>query len=117
MWRCSSSRDEGLALGIVKLLAVIAVALSAVLGPSALVAQERARILEPPASTVPVQLTQRFRVGSLEGDDDAFGRIGFVALKSDGSLIVADDQLHRLTVFDARGRFVQHVGRQGQGPG
>jgi len=63
-----------------------------------------------------LQLTEVFRVGSLDGRD-AFGRVMDAALDNGGRLLVADDQNHRVVVFGRDGRFVGYVGRQGSGPG
>lgn len=57
------------------------------------VAQELQRFSAQPGSKVPLQLRPRVSVGSPDGDDDAFGRIAYVALRTDGSLVVADSCL------------------------
>jgi hypothetical protein len=67
--------------------------------------------------SVQVELRELFRVGSLDGANDSFGRVMSAALSPSGRLFVADDQQRTVLVFDARGRFVTKLGRQGFGPG
>lgn len=64
-----------------------------------------------------LELLEIFRVGSLDGVDDSFGRVMSVTLDSRGRVFVADDKRHRIAVFGGDGRFVKEVGRQGHGPG
>ena len=64
-----------------------------------------------------LRLTEVVRLGSLEGPNDAFGRVMDVALDSQGRVLVADDLNHHVAVFEANGRFVGRVGRRGAGPG
>lgn len=77
-----------------------------------------ARSLAPTEGT-PVRLTLRevLRIGSVDGEHDAFGRAMDAAFGATGRIYVADDQNHRVSVFERTGRFVAHVGRQGNGPG
>ena len=64
-----------------------------------------------------LQLTEVFRVGSLSGRNDAFGRVMDATLDHAGRLLVADDQNHRVVVFGRRGEYVGTLGRHGRGPG
>jgi hypothetical protein len=75
------------------------------------------RINDPSAAGPVLRLSQVLRLGSLEGEHDAFGRVMDVALDRSGRVLVADDQSHDVRVFDARGRYVGTLGRQGRGPG
>jgi hypothetical protein len=63
-----------------------------------------------------LNLRELIRLGSLDGEHDAFGRVMDVALDSRGRIVVADDLRHRLTVFSADGRFLGSMGRRGRGP-
>lgn len=63
------------------------------------------------------ELTPVVRVGSLDGEHDAFGRVMDAALDRAGRIIVADDQSHRVVVFARDGRYVGTLGRRGRGPG
>lgn len=54
------------------------------------------------------------------GDDDPAYQLFQVASAlrlSDGTIVVANRGSHQLRFFDAEGRFIRNVGRQGEGPG
>lgn len=74
-------------------------------------------ITGPTAGAPALRLTQVVRLGSLEGEHDAFGRVMDAALDGAGRILVADDQSHHVVVFDRTGRYVGTVGRRGRGPG
>lgn len=58
------------------------------------------------------------RIGEEEGDDVyVFGRIEDVKLGRDGRVYVLDGQAEQVRIFDATGRHVRTVGREGGGPG
>ncbi len=60
----------------------------------------------------------QFRIGSLEGSGaDLFGRISALEVDESGRIYVLESQAHELRVFDASGRHVRTVGREGSGPG
>jgi hypothetical protein len=46
-----------------------------------------------------------------------FGRIGSAVRLSNGRVVVADVQGVAISVFDSTGRFIESLGRRGQGPG
>lgn len=64
-----------------------------------------------------LELTQVVRLGSLDGEHDAFGRVMDATLDRAGRILVADDQSHQVVVFERNGRYVGRVGRRGRGPG
>lgn len=64
-----------------------------------------------------LQLTQVVRLGSMDGEHDAFGRVMDAALDRSGRILVADDQGHHVVVFGRDGRYVGTIGRRGRGPG
>jgi len=45
------------------------------------------------------------------------GRVRQVAIGTNGHIIIADDAAPALRVFDANGKFVRVIGRNGEGPG
>lgn len=62
-------------------------------------------------------LRQVLRLGSEDGDHDAFGRVMDAAFGGSGRIYLADDRNFHVAVFEGDGRFVGHIGRQGNGPG
>ena len=58
-----------------------------------------------------------FHIDGTAGDEYLFTRIEAVARLSDGRLVVADQRMTDVRVFDAAGKFVKHIGRKGRGPG
>ncbi len=62
-------------------------------------------------------LRQVLRLGSEDGENDAFGRVMDAAFGGSGRIYLADDRNFRVSVFEGDGRFVGHIGRQGNGPG
>ncbi len=58
------------------------------------------------------------RVGLLDGPDEfLFGNITGAVRLEDGSVVVADESIFEIRMFDARGRHVWTSGRRGEGPG
>ena len=97
--------------------ALAALWLMTIVGAGSGVAQERRPIGDTPNAREPLALRQSLRFGSLNGNNDAFARVAFVALRNDGSIVVADDEAHHVAVYTADGRLLKRLGRQGQGPG
>lgn len=84
---------------------------------SPLAAQQR---VELPARDRAATLTARtlFQVGAVDGEEyETFGNVNDVAFDSRGNLYVLDASASHVVVFDAKGKFVRMIGRQGDGPG
>src|SRR5688500_432958 len=65
-----------------------------------------------------LRLIEEVRIGKLDGADEyLFGRIDGVAVGRQGTIYVADGQVPIIRSYDAQGRFLRNIGRQGQGPG
>ncbi len=64
-----------------------------------------------------LNLREVVRLGSVDGEHDAFGRIMDATLDRRGRIIVADDLAHQVVVFSPDGRRVGTLGRRGRGPG
>ena len=59
-----------------------------------------------------------FAIGAMEGADwETFGDVAQVAFDARDNLYVLDRGNHRVLVFDAQGKFVRQLGKQGSGPG
>src|SRR5689334_6607383 len=58
-------------------------------------------------------------IATIEGlsDDDPFTRIRHIALRADGRLVVVDDKVKQVSMFDPQGKSLGVVGRVGGGPG
>lgn len=69
------------------------------------------------AQSVPA-VTEDLRIGQAEGDPDyQFGQIASIAVGSDSSIYVLDQQGRQVRVYDASGKYVRSIGRGGNGPG
>ena len=79
--------------------------------PSQLVAQARG------ATPAAWHLVEEARFGGAEDDAAAFGEIRGVVATRTGKIMVLDYKLHELKLFDAQGKFVKRVARDGAGPG
>jgi hypothetical protein len=102
----------------VKLMAVTVVVAWAWGRGAPATAQVRTTALRQPGAGGPrIVLNEQFRVGSADGANDAFARVVDVVFDGRGRIVIADDLNHQLSVFDASGRFLRRVGRQGAGPG
>lgn len=96
---------------------MLCLALAVVLAGSPLAAQQR---LELPAKDREATLTAHtlFQVGEVDGEEyETFGNVNDVAFDSRGNLYVLDASAYHVVVFDAMGKFVRMIGRQGEGPG
>lgn len=78
-------------------------------------ASRQIEVAERPAAVL--NLREVVRLGSLDGEHDAFGRVMDAALDSRGRIIVADDLSHRVVVFARDGEYIGRLGRRGRGPG
>jgi hypothetical protein len=58
-----------------------------------------------------------FRLGSADGQYDAFVSPGVPQFDKVGNIYVLDSRLPALRVFDPRGRFLRQIGQRGDGPG
>ena len=65
-----------------------------------------------------VRLVEELRVGVLDGDENyIFGRILNVTPDRSGNVYVLERSPALLRMYDAQGRFVRTIAREGQGPG
>lgn len=63
-------------------------------------------------------VSEDLRIGVMEGGGpDVFGRIGDIAVDSEGRIYVLESQAQEVRVFDSTGGFVRTIGRRGNGPG
>ena len=73
---------------------------------------------EPLYKTPVLELKEDLSLGGPEAQGDyAFGQIRTFIVDDAGSIYVLDQQSSHVKVFDASGKYVRTIGRQGQGPG
>jgi len=60
---------------------------------------------------------EELRLGDVDDPDLGFSRIGSVDVDRDGQVFVFEMLDRQIRVYDADGRFVRRIGRQGEGPG
>ena len=76
------------------------------------------RTLSGSAWGAEASLVPEVSIGQLEGPDEyLFGRIGSMAVDEARNVYVFDQQSQQVRVFDAAGRHVETLGRDGEGPG
>lgn len=63
------------------------------------------------------RVTLEWQTTDAENGGVDFGRLGAIAVTTDGDVWAADQQARALFVFDSTGRFLRQVGREGEGPG
>lgn len=88
----------------------------ALAGPAA--AQQGTMALPERDRTITPELSDIYRVGSIDGDDwELFGDVSQLGFDAEGNLYVFDRQNYRVVVVDPQGRFLRQVGKEGEGPG
>ena len=76
------------------------------------------RVAGSPIHAGVAKLVEEISIGALDGPQEyLFGEISEVAIGADGSIYVFDRQVPALRKYDARGKYLQTLGRKGQGPG
>lgn len=74
--------------------------------------------LDGPDVEVRPELTEIYRVGSMDGEDwETFSRVPNTAFDAAGNLYVFDPENHRVVVLDREGTFLRQIGSAGEGPG
>lgn len=72
---------------------------------------------EPLYGEVKFELEEELSIGK-EGDNNyMFYRVRGIAVDNQGSIYVADMSNHRIQKFDRNGKYLQTIGRRGEGPG
>ena len=71
---------------------------------------------DPPARAS-VRLNEIWRVGGDEDADILLGQVGAAVSGPQGEVYALDSQLAQVLVFDAAGRLLRVLGREGEGPG
>lgn len=75
-----------------------------------------------PVDLTRVQLPERhlnevLRIGSMNGEWDAFHRVSGARVGRGGDVFILDGGIPAIRVFDAQGVFLRQIGRRGDGPG
>lgn len=74
-----------------------------------------AEAIDPPMT---IELKEDFRLGGWDGgDDEFFGVIADITQDEKGNLYVLDAQLNEIKIYDAKGNYLNTIGREGEGPG
>jgi hypothetical protein len=72
---------------------------------------------EPLYGEIEFELEEDLSIGNEEDENYVFYRASLGEVDSDGNILVLDRGNFRVQKFDKDGKFVQSIGRQGQGPG
>lgn len=65
-----------------------------------------------------IHLDEVFRLGGWDGgDDEFFGVVTDIEEDAQGNLYVLDSQLNEIKVYGPDGKFINSIGREGEGPG
>jgi len=72
---------------------------------------------EPLYGEITFDLEEDLSIGNEEDENYAFYRAGMPAVDSEGNILVLDSGNYRIQKYDKDGKYLQSIGRQGQGPG
>jgi len=96
---------------VLTLAAVLAPTTAAVAGPKV----ENGAEPNQPVQTMP--MTELWRIGGLDDEENLLGVINKVFRDDAGQLYLLDIQLTEVQVYDSEGLFVRTLGKRGDGPG
>jgi hypothetical protein len=69
-------------------------------------------------STKRMELVTDLVIGTADGDDtEIFGKVADIAVDTRGRIYVLDSGYDRVQSYDSSGRYIQTIGRDGEGPG
>ncbi len=71
----------------------------------------------PAESAATMSLTELWRIGGPDDDENLLGVINKVLADGDGNLYLLDIQLTEVQVYDPDGQYVRSLGKRGDGPG
>lgn len=72
---------------------------------------------EPLFGEITFDLEEDLSIGNEEDENYTFYRIGSPVIDSEGNILVLDRANFRIQKYDREGKYLQTIGRQGQGPG
>jgi len=72
---------------------------------------------EPPYGDIELEIEEDMVLGSEKDENTMFYRVWDIAVNNQGDIYVLDSGKYRIQKYDKDGRYVQTIGRQGQGPG
>ena len=72
---------------------------------------------EPMYGEIKFELEEDLSIGSEDDDNYMFYRVRDIEVDNQGNIYIADMSNYRIQKFDRNGKYIQTVGRQGQGPG
>jgi hypothetical protein len=71
----------------------------------------------PKYGEIKLDLKEEIRIGSENDEDSLFNRVGEVAVDREDNIYINDMSNFRIQKFDRNGKYLQTIGRFGQGPG
>ena len=72
---------------------------------------------EPMYGEIKFELEEDLSIGREDDENFLFNRVMDIQVDSKGNIYVADTSNYRIQKFDRNGKYLQTIGRQGQGPG
>jgi len=72
---------------------------------------------EPLYGEIKFELEEDLSIGREDDDNYMFFRVRDIEVDNQGNIYVADMSNYRIQKFDKNGKYIQTIGRQGQGPG
>lgn len=72
---------------------------------------------EPLYGEILFDLEKDLNIGNEEDDNYIFYGLVMIAVDKEGNILVLDGGNHRIQEFDKNGKYLQTIGREGQGPG
>jgi len=72
---------------------------------------------EPLYGEITFDLEEDLSIGNEEDENYAFYRIGVPVVDTKGNILILDRGNFRIQKFDKNGKYIQSIGREGQGPG
>jgi len=70
-----------------------------------------------PGQPTSITLTEELTVGLSKNPDESFSEVSYLVVDGEGKIFALDIKEQMIKVFDKNGKFLQTIGKKGQGPG